>query len=258
MRILILGICLVMALKTFAQISEAQKKFDRADYEEAYTLFKEASLQHIKDDEPIAYVQCNLMMGECKVRLGEPENAEKLASNTMNYVRKYFPENRTLQGQTMTLRGKAYLSLGRNDLALTSLKEAEKMLTDSMGLETAECFSQMGIAYWQNGNQDLAVQYMEQALKIRQERLAADDIRIGDVFNNLGLLYQNEEPLQALIYFNRAKRLYERNYGTNHAKTALVSNNLAFSYAHQGSFDEAFQLLEKVRNIYDALYEDIS
>lgn len=245
---------LIMTCAAFAQLKEAKKRFNQADYQKAYSLYKEASLEHIEDDDPILYVQCNLMMGECKVRMGEPESAGQLAANITQYIEQYFPKNGNMKGQTHTLQGKAYLSLGRNDLALEHLKKAENLLGDTTSMATAECFSQLGLVYWNNKNLDLSQQYLEQALAIRKNLLDATAIEIGDSFNNLGLIYQEENPLQALIYFNRAKNIYEENYGLNHPKTALVANNLAFANAHQGSFEEAFQLLDQVRAIYDELY----
>ena len=64
----------------------AESAFAKADYSEAFGLFKEASELHIKNDESVAYVQCNLMMAECKVQLGEPSVGNQIASNTIDYL----------------------------------------------------------------------------------------------------------------------------------------------------------------------------
>ena len=232
----------------------AQKAFDRADYDEAYALFREASEEHIKSNEAIVYVQCNLLMSECKILTGEPNEARQIAENTLEYLDEYFPTQQMVRGQALTLQGRSYLNLGRNDLALEYLNKADELLGDMETLEKAACWSELGIVYWNNGNLELARQYVEKGLSIRQKELSSTDPLIGDSFNRLGLLYQENDPLQALIYFNRALKIFEKNYGESHSQIALVANNLAFAYASQGEYEEAFKQLDRVKTTLEKLY----
>lgn len=236
-------------------LDEAQKIFDQADYENAYFLFQEASEKYIRDDEAVPYVQCNLMMAECKILLGEPNEGRQIAENTLDYLSNYFPNQKLVIGQALTLQGRSYLNLGRNDLALEYLKKADNLLGSPETLEKAACLSELGIAYWNNGNRELALQHLERGLTIRQKELSSTHPLIADSFNKLGLLYQQEDPLQALIYFNRAMKIYERNYGSDHPQVALVANNLAFANAYQGEFQEAYQQLDRVMDQLNEQYE---
>jgi CHAT domain-containing protein len=249
--ILILSGIIVQAQETF---DAAQKAFDRAEYSNAYSLFKEASEEHIQANDAVVYVQCNLLMSECKILTGEPNEARQIAENTLAYLDEYFPKQQMVRGQALTLQGRSYLNLGRNDLALEYLNKADALLGDLETLEKASCWSELGIVFWNNGNLELARQYVEKGLSIRQKELSSTDPLIGDSFNKLGLLYQESEPLQALIYFNRALKIFEKNYGESHSQIALVANNLAFAYAAQGEYDEAFKQLDRVKATLEKMY----
>jgi len=255
MRIFSTLLLLVFAFQVRAQeIIKAHQAFERADYEEAYYLYKEASEQFLKSDNGKDYVQCNLKMSECKVLSGQPDEGRQLAESAGKYIDRYYPSERILKAETLTLQGKSYLNLGRNDLALEFLKEAEMIFGSGNSLEKAACFNDLGIVYLYNGNKDLSLQYLDQSLSIRQSQLSSTDLPIGDSFNNLGLVYQKDDPLQALIYFNRAKKIYENKYGMSHPKTALVANNLAFANASQGDFDEAYLLLASVQKTQNEIH----
>ncbi len=256
MKILAATIFVLVSILLPAQeiLIKAHTAFERADYEGAYFLYKEASEQFIRGDKGKDYARCNLKMSECKILLGQPDEGRQLAKNAEYYIEQYYPESYILKGETLTLQGKAYLNLGRNDLALEYLKVAEKTFGEVNSLEKATCLNDLGIVYLNSENKELALQYLEQALSIRQSQLNSTELPIGDSFNNLGLVYQNNDPLQALIYFNRAKKIYEKNYGMSHPKTALVANNLAFTNADQGDFEEAYKLLESVQETQAKLH----
>lgn len=235
--------------------NKAHQAFESADYEGAYLLYKEASRQFVQFNKRKDYVQCNLKMSECKILLGQPDDGRQLAENIENYIDQYFPDDIILKGEVLTLKGESYLRLGRNDLALGYLKRVKVLFENINSLDKATCLNDLGIVYLNNGNKDLARQYLEQSLAIRQTNLNDKEHHlIGDSFNNLGLIYQNDDPLQALMYFHRAEKIYEKNYGLAHIKTALVANNLAFSYADQENFEEAYVLLESVYKTQNELH----
>ena len=201
--------CIFGYLFVFSQdiASEAERAFQLAEYDVAFGLFKEATEQHIEKNEPVAYIHCNLMMAECKIQMGEPNEGNQIAANTLEYLQKYFPEQRLVIGQAMTVQGRSYLNLGRADLALQYLTEAEKLLGTEETLELANCYNQIGIAHLNNYNFELTLQYLESALKIRRKLLKITDREIGDSFNNLGHYHLAvNNPLQAIVYYNRAKK----------------------------------------------------
>lgn len=156
--------------------------------------------------------------------------------------------------QFMLLLGDIYLQLGQNDLALKTLKSMEARLKDKSSLLAANCFEDLGITFWNNGNKSLALSYHERSLNIRQSLLENNALEIADSYNNIGLIYLESEFLQAIIYFNRALKIYKAKEGPKSAKVALVYSNLAFANSAQGNYADAIRYLDEVNEIWNGLY----
>lgn len=258
-RLLIISICLLVVFQSLAQgtlLKQAEVEKQKGNYENAYELYKQAGDVFLQQDAVLSYVETHLEMIDCQLLNGDPFHAKSLAENTLEYIESEIQSTSSLKARAQTLLGLSYLNLGRNDEALESLEKAENLFGNDDTLEKANCFNALGLVYWNNGNTTLALQYHEQALSIRRLLIGKDAVEVGDSFNNLGLVYQDEEPLQALIYFNRAKRIYETSLGTSDRKTALVLTNMAFANASQANYDKAFELLNQVKTIYDSKYRE--
>ena len=124
-------------------INDADVAFEQAVYEDAYQLYADAADRFITDDDPIGYIHCNLKMSECKILIGEPNEGFQIATNTIDYLDRYFPEQDLIRGEAMTLLGRANLNLGRNDLALEYLEEALNQYDDMNSLEKATCLNEL-------------------------------------------------------------------------------------------------------------------
>lgn len=257
MRHFFLLICLATTNFCYSQSSSldlAQQAKTNGDYQKAYELFKQAADDFISNDAPISYVETHLEMINCLILMGDPFHAKSLSENTLEYIQTEMEASNTLIARTYTLMGFSLLNLGRSDEALENLLQAETLFGENETAEKATCFNILGLAYWNNGNKALALQYLEQALSSRRSLLGKGALEVGDSFNNLGLIYQQDEPLQALIYFNQARRIYEKKLGENDRKTALVITNMALANKFQKNFDEALKLLEQVKSIYASTY----
>ncbi|MEM9338873.1 MAG: tetratricopeptide repeat protein [Bacteroidota bacterium] len=257
MRLFSIVVCLGIACIVNGQsvlFTQAQKAKSEGKYDEAYKLYKQAADEFIAKDAALSYVETYLEMIDCQLLTGDPFLAKSLSENTLTYIQTEIEASKTLIARTYTLLGFSWLNLGRSDEALKNLKEAEKLFGAGETVEKATCFNALGLAYWNNGNKALALQYLEQALTSRRSLLGRDALEVGDSFNNLGLIYQQDEPLQALIYFNQARRIYEKKLGEKDRKTALVITNMALANKFQQNFEEALNLLEQVKVIYSSTY----
>lgn len=232
-------------------MNQAQQEKKEGNYQAAYDLFKEAGGVFLEQKAVLSYIETHLEMIDCQLLNGDPFHAKSLAENTLEYVKSEIDGSDMMKARSHTLLGLSFLNLGRNDEALENLKTAESLFGKDDTIEKANCFNALGIVYWNIENKSLALQYHEQALSIRRLLLGKDALEVGDSFNNLGLVYLKDEPLQSLIYFNRAKTIYEDQLGTDDRKTALVLINMAFANSEQENFDEAFELLSQVRTSYD-------
>ncbi len=233
---------------------EAEQAYKRADYAHAYQLYASRAKAHLKAEDKAGYVTCNLWMTECKIRMGQPDEGRQLADNIVPYVKAHFPDDNRFMGEILTLKGKSYMRLGRTNLAIENLKKAEALLAPKT-LEMAACYNELGVAYWNMENRVLAQQYLEQALHLRKNQLKATDLLIADTYNNLGLIYQKNEPLQALIFFQRALNIYEENYGERHPKVAQGLNNLAFAHNDLKDYSSAIENLQQSMAIWNELYD---
>jgi CHAT domain-containing protein len=151
--------------------------------------------------------------------------------------------------------GEAYLKLGRNNEALKTLKSVEVNLKDRSTVQAANCFEDLGIVYWNNGNKTTALSYHEKALNIRKKLLGSNDIKIADSYNNIGLIYLSDEFLQAIIYFNKALNIYLEQLGDKSTKVALVYSNLAFANSGQGNHADAIRYLDEVGEIWENAFQ---
>lgn len=259
MRIIGIILYIIVSFSSFAQninLSKANEAKQNGDFQQAYDLYKLAAEELLEEGSTSSYIESYLEMIDCQILMGDPFHAKSLAENTIQYLQNEDITSRTLLARTYTLLGLSFLNLGRGDDAIETLQKAETLFDSGDSVEKANCFNALGLAYWNNGNSKLAQQYHEQALTIRRSLLGKDALQVGDSFNNLGLVYQLESPLQALIYFNRARPIYEKRLGKNDRKTALVITNMALANSFQGNYDEALQLLEQVQSIYESKYTE--
>ncbi len=255
--ILTLSVCFLFSHFIEAQgtlLKQAENAKQNGQYEASYNLYKQAGEVFLEQNAILSYVETHLEMIDCMLLNGDPFHAKSLAENTHEYISSEIENSPTLEARSLTLLGLSFLNLGRNDEALENLQEAENKFGEDDTIEKANCFNALGLVYWNNGNKTLALQYHEQALSIRRQLIGRDAVEVGDSFNNLGLVYQSDEPLQALIYFNRAKNIYESQLGSNDRKTALVLTNMAFANSTQENYDDALDLLNQVKAIYDQKY----
>ncbi|MEQ9007483.1 MAG: tetratricopeptide repeat protein, partial [Ekhidna sp.] len=148
------------------------------------------------------------------------------------------------------------LNLGRNYEALEQLTEAENHFPAEDSKAKADCMDALGLVYTNNENKQLAIQYHEQGFVMRRKLFGAQSIEVANSYNNLGRVYLKDDPLQAMIYFNRAKSIYEEQLGNSSRRALRANLNIAFANMEQSNYDEALDQLNNVKLIYDATYED--
>lgn len=163
----------------------------------------------------------------------------------------------SVHGQDSLLQtGQRYLEAGRNDLALEALSEAEQNLTDLNSLTAAQCYNDLGVIYFNNGNHETALDYLEKGLAIREDLLESDAPPLADSYINLGLFYTETEFLQAIIYFDKALEIYKKVYGENHEKIAFCYTNMAFAHRFQKNYQDALAFMDLTLGVWRKLTKD--
>ncbi len=254
-NIAILFVFILSYTTAYAQLSlyeQANKDLNDGKFTEALQHFKEAGAAFSGAGNSRMYTLCKLGEADAHLSLGQIEIARSIATGTEKFVSTLFKNDKPLVIKAKMVCGNAYLRSGRIDQALENLKDAESLLEEE-DLEAAECYDDLGVIYTTNGNQELALQYLQKALAIRQSN-TEDQVLVADSYNNIGRVYLNDEPLQAIIYFNRALKIYTEQLGKTHPKVAVIYSNMAFANANQNNYNDALTYLDEVAQIYDAIY----
>lgn len=235
-------------------LENAIETFDNADYSSAYEQFSAVSETFKEQGEDQLYAVCQLRMASCQISLGNFEESKSLASNIQQFIASNLPETNLLKAESYSLLGEAELNLGRNDLALEHLLEAERLFPKEASAFLAECYEDLGVTYWNNENYNLAIQYHEKALEMRQSLFGKRSLLAGDSYNNLGITYITENPFQASLYLSRARQIYEQELGTDHPKVAYCLLNLARANEELNNHLEALELIGSVQEIWEQQY----
>lgn len=258
MKIIIRLLFLLLSAAAVAQDSlllSAENAFRSRDYQSAFDQFKKAGMAFQLSKRFDQYASCNVQMARCYLATGSVRQAIELADNTHRYIAETLPDSRKLFYESLFIKGEGYLKAGRNDLALEALLLAEQNLPENNSLDAAECFNDLGVIYWTTGNRETALAYHEKALEIRKENLRTTSPLLADSYLNIGLIYLEDEFLQAIIYFNKALKIFQSEYGRDHPKVALCYSNIAFANSGQGNHRDALEYLELTMKIWESTYE---
>lgn len=258
MRKVIFVISIVISTISLAQQADLDQAIQykaNGEYELAYTSFKKAADAFYANNQSKEYAETHLEMVDCQISKSAPFQAKSLAENTLVFIEKELPQNPELKARCLTLLGLSNLNLGRNDEALEKLLEAENNI-DTENLLMANCYNALGIVYGNMKNNTLAIQYHEKSLSIKRKLLGRKDIEVANSFNNLGLLFTVDDPLQALIYFNRAKQIYDLKLGNSDPRTIRTVSNMAFANVEQENYEEGLRLFNEINSIYQKIYPD--
>lgn len=237
------------------QLTEAEALFQKREFLKAYDKYQEAGNILYANGQYPAYVDSHIKMINCQYEAGDPFHAKSLAENTLVFINNELADQDILRARCLTLLGLSNLNLGRNDDALESLLLAESNFTEEDSDAKAKCLDALGQVYNNNENKQLATQYLEQAFKMRRKLFGPQSIEVANSYNNLGQVFLKSDPLQAIIYFNRAKAIFETELGNDSRRALRASLNIAFANIEQEEYDEALNILNEVRLIYGSTYQ---
>ncbi len=236
-----------------ADLKQAETLKANGNFEDAYSYFKKAADVFHSKNQAQEYANAHLEMIDCQLQKGDPFHAKSLSDNTIEFIENEIPNQSELMAKGLTFLGLSYLNLGRNDEALKQFLKAEALLKEE-NLLMANCYNALGLVYGNLKNNTLAAQYHEKSLAIKRKLLGRQDVEVANSFNNLGLLFTVEDPLQALIYFNRAKQIYETKLGNSDPRTIRTISNMALANLEQDNYEEALQLFDDINAIYQKIY----
>lgn len=233
----------------------AEAAFEEQNWPRAIQLFAEAKTSFESSGDLNGILRCENMMAACELKRSDYMTALALSENTLAKFASSGIANNQLYVHNLLIKGECLLNLGRNSEALQILREAEVLLDGDISLDLSNCFSLIGLTYWNSQNTERAQQYLEQSLAIRTKLLAADALPIADAYNNLGLVYVGNNTEKAAENFSKAIDLYSKLLGEHSAKVGYTLLNLAKVWADLGWYDEALEMQEKAMDIWNKVFE---
>jgi len=167
--------------------------------------------------------------------------------------------NKTL-AQVYELKGDALYEVNENEMAASMFQECVDLLCSSEhdDARAARLNIKLGRAFVKLGDYTEAFKSYHEAIRIFSDTLGKDDLTMGDVMYEVGLLVDNQgghgSSEKALACFNEVARIYDVN---GKGRDAKVADALVQKSTLLADFDEASSVLNEAIEIYtESLGED--
>lgn len=228
--------------------TRADSLFGQGEYKSCVPYYQEASSLY-KNSNPAKSIYCENKIADSYTREGRLDESLVIAEKALSMCPAQFVEQK---GEINNTLGMIYLEKGRHDVAEDYFKKAlasfslENKKTESK----ASCYNNLGLSYWISGNNELALEHMNQALHIRKEIFGEQHITVAASYNNIGLILSSEKPAEAILYYNLALEIYKKIYKENHPNIAIGYNNIGIIERKQGQTQESLKSFEKALHIW--------
>ncbi|MBX9851952.1 MAG: CHAT domain-containing protein [Cytophagaceae bacterium] len=197
-------------------------------------------------------IYCKCRLASCMTRQGKLDESQEIAAGALQACTKDLVNERA---DILNTIGMNYLGKGRQDLAEEYFNNSLNQFSgNDQSISKAQCYNNIALLNWLQGNQQKAIEHMEQALQMRMSILGNTHALIAASYNDLGLIYSNENPQKAIEYYNQALNIYKIVYPLNHPSIAVALNNIGIIQRKQGDPAASLITLEKSLQIWSSLY----
>ena len=153
--------------------------------------------------------------------------------------------------------GAYYLQTGQYDKALEYLNKAvaiEEKYLDKTDETLASTYATLAAVYDKLGDYKQAIALNLKALKIRL-LYDKESYDVGTVYNNLGVVYSNNEEYdKAIYYLDKSVAIYEKVLGAYHVSNALNYANLGDITRKIGMYDKSLAYYKRAIEINEKNY----
>ncbi|CAF1496923.1 unnamed protein product [Adineta steineri] len=116
--------------------------------------------------------------------------------------------------------------------------------------EKAIYYIQLGNVYYNQGNYEKSIRYIEHGLEIQKKVLPLNQPELAASYNNAGFVYGSMGVYsKALSYYETALEISKKTLPSNHALLAASYNNIGLVYENIGQYSKALSFFEKVLEI---------
>lgn len=240
---------------TYFMVAEAmdQKRFDDAASKGAEWL---KSIPEKNTLPAMRLADLAELVGIAYYRAGKLEHSvDPLRRGLSIAIRELGPDALQI-GQRLTMLGNIYNLLGRHQLALPLLVDADRIFGAQKGLaskEKAQSLKNLAQSYDALGDFKSALPLMEQALSIQEKVSGAKLEDTATILTNLAFMYSDAGLYQqAVPVSQRALNLQGEIFGSQHPNYVTALGDLASLYVALAQYEKAKPLLERALNIDEA------
>lgn len=199
-----------------------------------------------------AQLECEVNLNYARISALQFEPALSHLQKLLPKAKRRWPSQDTTVAHLLDVLGKLYNETGAYHEARISLeesisiKESQRCRPEDLSRTTFE----LGNAYREMGELDLAMQTYERDLEIRKEIYGDDNIHTVTVYNNIAIILKNTSRFdEALTVYLRCDSILLEHYGDDDQRRAPGLNGIAIIYAQTGKYPEALIYFNELVNI---------
>lgn len=191
-------------------------------------------------------------LSECYNAIGilyyNKEDYEKAITNLEQSIKIDKQLGQNFSAALMNLAN-VYADYGNNNKAIQYYIEALKINKEAKDWKSiSSCYNNLGTIYDDISNYPLALEYYHKSLEIDERN--NDSLKLHKVLNNIGIIYKKRENYdKALAYYNRALKILN-NTGEK-IEIAKVQMNIGIVYKNKKQFEEAKKIYAQALKIIE-------
>ena len=161
------------------------------------------------------------------------------------------PTTKVLASEYYYLLGKILTHQGAYREAVAKLRKSLSFIQIKEDTTYADISNTLGNCYLRLSDFDQATEQYTKVLYIRKKVLGPNHIKVGYVYNNLGLIEETKANLEeALAFYNESLIIAKHNYGEEHPETADAYIKIGGIHQLKRNFSEANDFLQKALQIH--------
>lgn len=236
------------------ELISAEDAYNRADYPGAIALYRQLKNSLDENEDQPLLIDCAIGISKSNLALGKFNDAISECTTGLGMAESSGSSTNNQMAELYKLLGEAYLNSGLNEQALDKFRLSARFTEQKNNLFYADLMEETGLAYWNSGNDQLALEHHNLALATRNDLLPERHELIADSYVNLGLVTLEEDYFNTLIYLKKALSIYEEKFGSEHLKVANVYFNLGLANLENKTLTQATTYFKKVEDIYKEIY----
>lgn len=225
---------------------------EQSQYKEALLVLQEASKGFKSQNDTENYLLSQSLIGFGLLKNNQIRESLQILEKNIDEAQRISAKAQFWKSQNEYYIAEAQLNLGRYEVAQEIINRNINYLSKENYPELlAQNYNLLGIIFWQEGNNNLALEYVEKGLEIRQKNNSPE---IAASYNDLGLVYQSFDANKALDFYEKAIESYKTRLPGIHPKNAILLSNIGIINLSQKKYKQAQEYFEKAQEIWQKIY----